>query len=369
MSDLFGKLNNFVESYQKATNPVFDVLPGGQILNAPTSYVLDQIGRHNADRTDYLNRPEDPGTGRLEPTLKERILLGGDADAVVQQTTKKQLGKKYGKDSKRFGYSLTDDKGNTRLPSAVKADSDFYAMPEAREAVARGLSLDPSMDTAQSIARKTQRKDLEESVTDLDPSFSVTGISDSKLRSQLRQLQRSDKYGSLTTGADGKPLGSAQLDQAVITEAEGNRLQQQAEIKGKAAYGDLYGTKGSKELDLDIAGKSKYGDLYGTAGTAQLDNQLALGLYKDKLGADFNSQGARYERYRDQEGDRRSDYRFDVKRADSIAAQRAEIDLAKLKMQHEVDIIDRQHEMDMDVYQQNQISNLVGGLFSLGSLL
>ena len=122
-------------------------------------------------------------------------------------------------------------------------------------------------------------------------------------------------------------------------------------------------------LILTLLEKANMENLYGTAGTAQLDNQLALGLYKDKLGADFNSQGARYGRYRDQEGDRRSDYRFDVKRADSIAAQRAEIDLAKLKMQHEVDIIDRQHEMDMQVYQQNQIGNLVGGLFSLGSLL
>ena len=253
MSDLFGKLNNFVESYQKSTNPIFDHLPGGQILNAPTSYFLDQIGRHNADRTDYLNREPDPGSGKIEPTIKERILLGGDAADVVQQTTKKQLGKKYGKDSKRFGYSLTDDEGNTRLPSAVKADSDFYAMPEARAAVARGLALDPSMDTAQTIAVKTQRKDLEESVTDLDPSFDVTGLSDSKLRAHLRQKERSDKYGSLTTGADGKPLGSAQLDQAVITEAAGNRLQQQTDIEGKA----------------------KYGELYGTAGTAQLDNQLA----------------------------------------------------------------------------------------------
>ena len=72
---------------------------------------------------------------------------------------------------------------------------------------------------------------------------------------------------------------------------------------------------------------------------------------------------------RDQEADRRGDYRFDVKRADSIAAQRAEIDLAKLKMQHEVDIIDRQHDMDMEVFQQQQIGNLLGGLFSLGSLL
>ena len=53
------------------------------------------------------------------------------------------------------------------MPSAVKADSDFYAMPEAREAVARGLSLDPSMDTAQSIARKTQSLDLRERFEEL----------------------------------------------------------------------------------------------------------------------------------------------------------------------------------------------------------
>ena len=58
--DLFKNLNGFVESYQKSTNPIFDALPGGQLLGAPTSYVLDQIGRHNADRTDYLTREPDP---------------------------------------------------------------------------------------------------------------------------------------------------------------------------------------------------------------------------------------------------------------------------------------------------------------------
>ena len=384
MSDLMNQVSGLtsrgVDLFQSIGNP----------LGFVTDQVLGAYGRSqlkNQDLTqktnDYFDKPSNP----LDPTALLETITGQTRQKKLDALSK-QYDKKY-KDTE--GAFLTpdvrNDNGGLILPaevrrreSALRRASETAGADNVSAAQLFGgdktklYTADPSA-IASEVTRLADEKAQKKSVQSIKNKVLETQMLDDAEYGVGTPRVTDD--GAPAVGTPERGAVRSNQRQSNFQRREGQRLgvqkkelEQKAEIEGRALYGDRWGQgKGSKQLDLDIAGESKYGNLYGTAGTAQLDNQLALGLYKDKLGAEFNSQGARYQRYRDLEGDRRSDYRFDVKRADSIAAQRAEIDLAKLKMQHEVDLVDRQHDMDMQVYQQNQIGNLLGGLFSLGSLL
>ena len=350
--DLFKNLNGFVESYQKATNPIFDVLPGGQILNAPTSYVLDQIGRHNAKYTNYVDRPEDLGTNQVEPTFKEKLLLGNDAKDVVNQQLLRGLKNKYGKDSKRFGYSLTEegDKSKPRQPSSVKADSDFYAMPEAREAVARGLSLDPSMDTAQSIARKTQSLDLRERFEELGGEGAGGTMSDAKLKSQIRQLERKDKRASAVFDAgteidvEAKSLGLG--EGATPEEIRAKKAANFAEdYRAKDALYEASG-KGIREQESHKSGLAVNAQNIASARNA---DTLANAQFVENRR--INDRQFNYNKFADDRNFRQR-----------VLEGNQALDMRKFELE-------MQRDMSEDARQTGMINNLLGGLFSLGSLL
>ena len=355
-----------------------------QSIGNPLGFVTDKVlGAYgssqlkNQDLTQKSNDYFETRTNALDPTAILETVTGQTRDKKLEALSK-QYDKKY-KDTE--GAFLTpdvrNDKGGVILPAEVRRRE--AALRRASEAAkSDGVSAAQLFGGDKTKLYTADPSAVASEVTrladDKAQKKAVQGINNKVLETELLDDAEYGDGASRVTDDGAHVLGSNksryQRREKQRLDIQKKELEQKAQIEGEALYGDRYGKGiGTKQLDLDIAGEAKYGDLYGTAGTAQLDNQLALGLYKDKLGADFNSQGARYNRYRDQEADRRGDYRFDVKRADSIAAQRAEIDLAKLKMQHEVDIIDRQHDMDMEVFQQQQIGNLLGGLFSLGSLL
>ena len=261
LNDAQNNLNNAINDFSKGINPI----------SAFTNYLGEQSIKGRIKNGGYETL--DPDTdfeedGRFKTTPLEWFLNQSDDD--VRRIYEKEVLSKESANAAKYGYSLKDDKGRIKRPGDLTRDKTFYSSDLVQQAIEKGIDVNSSKDTIPRVGRQLVEKGKQEELSGLGGDGKLKGPA---LDRALRNAKRRDQYGSLTTGEDGKPLGTAQLEQAVITEAEGARLQQQTDIEGKALYGERYGKgKGTAELASELALEQLRFKNWKTSSTAKEQN-------------------------------------------------------------------------------------------------
>ena len=240
---------------------------------------------------------------------------------------------------------MKDDKGKIKRPGDLVRDKTFYSNDNVQQAIEKELMLTGKTDTVPRVGRKLIEKEKQNELESLGGSAALTGPA---LERALNNARRRDKYGSLVEDENGNRLGTAQLDSAVEIDSQ-------------------------KKL-LAAQNQSKYGDrLTPGMGTAELDNTLERELRRGIADDTYHSLQGQRNRFVEDRTHKRNvfveDRAYDrgVFESDRGFAQRVlennnALDLRKFELE-------MQRDMSEDARQSGMINNLLGGLFSLGSLL
>ena len=319
----------------------------------PDAIVLDALGEAFGMRKNIdINKLDDTknDAGEYEPTLKQKFF--GITPDEIKETRAQKIKDKFVDDVSEYGLKLGPEDDPRKL-SSINRDLAKLKLQESKLQDAK-------------ISGKT---------INLEKGVILPG---SELASRIEeaQAQRTIDQSTATKQAEHDFLYKVPSDgtaPAVGDPARGAARQGQRSNYQRQQDQIL----GAKIAETNATNKILYGegaDL--SAGTKALDQKLALQQRAAEQDMDFHSKGQQYLRH---DNDRkfaftkeragRSDFESDRSFADTIKARNQAIDMEVMRMENANEQMRMKYEYQQEADQQSMIGNLLGGLFSLGSLL
>ena len=295
-----------------------------------------------------LARNRNKVTGELEINPIMRFL--GKRPEYVEEAYGRDL--RATPDAKKLIQAGGSLKNNGKFLSVneVAERSDLAASDIGQKAQLLNIPIEFGTDSAISLAGKVERKSLRNDIEELG-GVAPEGATASRLRNLKNQAKRQDNRSS-----------------AIFEEGTKQEIKAKSLGLGKGA---------TAEEIRNAEGFQTYGSNYD-ASLGSVGNQQAAALRQTAALNDvnFHSKGQQYLRH---DNDRkfaftkeragRSDFESDRSFADTIKARNQAIDMEVMRMENANEQMRMKYEYQQEADQQSMIGNLLGGLFSLGSLL
>ena len=363
--DLFGNLNSFVNDI-KSGDAARITRAGFTFGNPILSPIIDIGNRLKQGHVDsrYLNNDGDikkelvdvskPGGGVKIDPLQQFIYGFGQKDVkeraqtVGTETFKRDFGDEFSKLKGRY-----ERDGGNKTPKQLR--EELGLLQSTRDAVgASGLSyeqlgigrgevvqqdaLSPRINDAVKEHKLSERED--------NLGLNAGTLSRGQRLEAIRKKELAQKFGPGITTEDGTVKGTKQLEAESAADAQ--RLLLKAKDESASGKADIALTK------------QQIGESQSNIATNQFNMDFKLAQQAENTRR-YNLEYGRDD-YRDKRNFAFEKHKYSTNRADNIRRDNQQLDLRMFELE-------LQKEMSEDARQQGMIQNLVGGLFSLGSLL
>lgn len=363
----------------------------GGILNEIRSGILGNIVGGAKDSKDFYDSAVgEYNVGGFNRFLMDRIGLD-DADIykrLRENVKKSDAGQQLIEDAIKLGPNylpgdFTNSKGFEDISDAV----DYRALPTkiktAQEDKARDTRVSDELNKDPSTMTRPEK-------------IEALRVYDNKVAGEegtaVEREQHNFMYGELGSSERGNGR-QTQRQSGQTQELPGTRKEQQLVVDARGAGQAALETQriklglpqGASASDIRQAelGQSVDTKVLGS-GLVRQDGEsnaeLMTRFLNENERREFNTPTAQYNRNYTRARDERSDWESDRKHNLQLRGINKELQIADMeqnaliertRLQNELELqrIDKQHEYDMEAYQQGMIGNLLGGIFSLGALL
>ena len=355
-----GLTSKGIDLFQSISNPL-----------GSDAIALDALGeifglRENLKVTELEDRRKGPG--KYEPTFTDKVF--GVTPAELKSTRAEKIEKQFETDVDKYGLKL----GLADDSRSLKQIADDLTTLKNQE----GYLTKKEVSLEEAGFKKGAIVPTSELTSRVQQVLSDRGIRQKQAASDAEWESNYGVPGAPRVTDDGAP---------VVGSPERGATRQGQRKSRKQIEGDVAAQNAGKlqAAQLEAQGKAMYGNRYGKGkGTAELASEIALEQQVQELENQFNSKGAKYNRYTDQrnfsrdtfiadraynrgvfESDRsfnRNTFENDRNFAQRVLENNNALDMRKFELE-------MQRDMSEDARQQGMIQNLMGGLFSLGSLL